>query len=579
MKRSTFTTSDIKFSNFDRYNIENGDDFTCLGDGLLGGKASGLAFIREIIKKNFDHTKYPKISLSIPRMVVIRSQHFDSFIERNNLFNIAHSYDNDHQIAQAFYRANLPTEILGDLWSMVEHTTTPFAIRSSSILEDDLFEPFAGVYATKMIANNKPHPAQRFEKLDEAIKFVYASTFYKEAKDYMRATSHNLEDEKMSVIIQEVLGQRYADRFYPTISGVAKSYNYYTAGKFKPENGIVNMALGLGKTIVDGDLTWPYCPRMPKKTPPFNSNREMLYKTQTKFWGINMGKINYDPLIENEYLSHFDLKDAEEDGTIHKLVSTYNMEYDNISMGMRINGPRILNFAPLLMLNEYKFNEFLIDVLQMCEEAFDSPVEIEFAANINHNIEFGLLQVRPMYVLDEVVDIDQIHNSNNDIFIFSDKSMGNGSVSEISDIVYVKPESFSVNKTKEIAKEVEKFNKYLLNSDQPYLLIGFGRWGSSDPWLGIPVEWTQINGAKAIIESTLPGINVDLSQGSHFFHNLSSFKVKYFSIRHDSNDNIDWNWLDQQQVINEKEFLKHIRLKKPLSIKVDGRTGKGVILK
>lgn len=573
----------ISLPQFNRNFFDSEESFSWIGNGSFGGKASGLAFIKKIIDDNIKPDEFPNVSVSIPKMVVLRSSVFDSFMERNNLFNFALNEESDIRIINEFLKADLPVEFLGDLRTIIEKVKVPLAIRSSSMLEDAKYEPFAGIYATKMIPNNQTSMDIRFNKLVEAVKFVFASTYFKASKDYFKVSSHTVEEEKMAVIIQEVVGQNRNLRYYPHISGVARSFNFYPSGKAKPEQGVVNLALGLGKTIVDGGIVWSYCPVYPKSPPPFGDPKDMLNTTQTTFWSVNMNTvIDYDPTKETEFLIQNNLQDADYDNTLTHIASTFDGRSNKIVMGVGSDGPRIINFMPLLYMNEYGFNDLIKKIIKVSAEAFNGPVEIEFAATFNKETEklhFGFLQVRPMVVSAEEVNVDNSELEEDDVLVASDRVMGNGKFEDIYDVVYVQPDSFDKKFTMKIAQEIDSINKLLVRENRKYLLIGFGRWGSSDPWLGIPIEWGQIGGAKVIVESTLFGINVELSQGSHFFHNLSSFNVCYFSINYDGKFTIDWKWLDSQKLINETEFVRHVRLNNPLKIKVDGRKGIGVIKK
>ncbi len=571
-----------KISPFNRKFFDGEEKLSAIGSGAPGGKASGLAFIEEIISEKFKREVFPEIEVAIPTMTVIKSDVFDAFMKRNNLYELEFSSMPDDLIAHKFQKADLPAEILGDLRSLIKGVNRPLAIRSSSILEDAMYEPFAGIYATKMIPNNQFDTDERFRRLVEAIKFVYASTYFKDARDYIKATTHKQEEEKMSVIIQEVVGKRHGDRFYPVLSGVARSYNFYTTGHARPEEGVVNLALGLGKTIVDGGKSWSYSPAYPRANPPYGSVGDLLKATQINFWAVNMGKPPaYDPVKETEYLIKAGLMEAEEDGCLRYIASTYHDQSDRLYPGTGYKGPRALTFAPLLSLEEIPLNNLLKTLLKISEEALGAPVEIEFAMTFEPGKrlsgKFGLLQVRPMVVSSEEVEITEKDMTGEKILLASESVLGNGIVDNILDIVYVKPESFNAKYTRKIAGEVSKINEKFLKERIPYLLIGFGRWGSSDPWLGIPVNWGQIGAAKVIVESTLLEINVDLSQGSHFFHNISSFQVSYFSLHHSGKYKIDWPWLEGQEKVEETEFLRHVRLKSPLTVRVDGRSGKGVI--
>jgi len=573
----------ISLPQFNRNFFESEESFSWIGTGSFGGKASGLAFIKNIIDQNINQEEFPNAIVSIPKMVVLRTSIFDSFMQRNNLFDFALNEESDIRIINEFLKADLPVEILGDLRTIIEKVKAPLAVRSSSMLEDAKYEPFAGIYATKMISNNQPSLDIRFNKLVEAIKFVFASTFFKASKDYFKISSHSVNEEKMAVIIQEVVGQNRNLRYYPHFSGVARTFNFYPTGKSKPEQGVVNLALGLGKTIVDGGIVWTYCPEYPKSPPPFGDPKDMLNTTQTTFWAVNMNPIvDYDPTKETEFLSLNNLQDADYDNTLTHIASTYDVRSNKIVMGVGADGPRIINFMPLLYMNEYGFNDLIKKIMKVSSNALNGPVEIEFAATFNKEtdkLHFGYLQVRPMVVSAEEVNLDDSELEGDDVLVASNRVMGNGIIEDISDVVYVLPDKFDKKFTQKIAMEIDSINKILVNENKKYLLIGFGRWGSSDPWLGIPIEWGQIGGAKVIVESTLFGINVELSQGSHFFHNLTSFNVCYFSINYDGKFAIDWNWLNSQKIIRETEFVRHVSLNNPLKIKVDGRKGIGAIKK
>jgi hypothetical protein len=571
-------------SPFDRKFFDSKEEFTYIGSGSLGGKAQGLALIKGILSTKFQSGKYENIIVNIPTLTVITTDLFDSFMKQNNLYEIAYSDSSDEVIAIEFQKASLPGDLSGDLMALVSKVHTPLAIRSSSLLEDAMYEPFAGVYGTKMIPNNQLDAETRFHKLTEAVKFVYASTFFREAKEYIRATGSKIEDEKMAVIVQEVVGLRYSEQFYPDISGVARSYNFYPMGRSKPEDGVINLALGLGKTIVDGGIAWTYSPSLPKAQPPYGSVNSLIKMTQNNFWAVNMGKLPfYDPTKETEYLLELELSDAEKDGTLEALASTYDAGSDNVKIGIVSKGPRIINFAPILNLNIIPLNSAIKEILKVSEEALGTPVEIEFAVTINKdnqdNSRFGFLQVRPMVVSHEEITISDEEMQGSRTLLSSDHVLGNGSIEVIKDVVFVKPEKFEAKHSPAIAQELEQINNTLTRTRTPYLLIGFGRWGSSDPWLGIQVNWGQISGAKVIVESMLESMNVELSQGSHFFHNITSFRVLYFSLPVNSRFKIDWKWLEEKETVDETAFVRHIRLETPLHVKVDGRNSKGTVLK
>jgi len=571
---------------FDRINFAFDKCSYFIGKGSLGGKAQGLVSINKMLTTQFDSNDFAQFDVLVPRFTVIKTDIFELFMNQNNLFEIAYSDKTDDRIAHAFQLAKLPFEILGDLKTISNNTRMPLAIRSSSMLEDALYEPFAGIYATKMTPNNQHDSDVRFNKLIEAIKFVYASTYFKVAKDYMKATKHSIEEEKMAVIIQEVVGKRKSERYYPELSGVARSYNFYPMGRAKHEDGVVNFALGLGKTIVDGGISWTYSPAYPKLQPPYGSTNELLKNSQLEFWSVNMGKPpSYDPSKETEYMLQNDLLVAEKDETLKRVASTVDKYSGRLTIGVGADGARVLTFAPLLQFKDVPINKLIKKLLIISEEFLDAPVEIEFAVtfaeknDVNKKHLFGFLQVRPMVVSNEEVAIERGELDDPAVLVASEKVLGNGVIDYIEDIIFVNPETFESKETSKIAKELTALNVKLTQSNTPYLLIGFGRWGSSDPWLGIPVDWSNISGAKVIVEATLENMNVDLSQGSHFFHNLTSFNVSYFSVPFTSKYKIDWKWLLNCKHEEKSDLVSHIKLESPLIIKVDGKNGCGVIRK
>lgn len=567
---------------FDRRFFTGKEKFTLIGKGALGGKAHGLATMKDILETQPICQFMPDIQVVIPILTVITTDSFDLFMKDNNLSKVAFSEARDDLIALAFQKAELPAPLVGDLRALISQVHSPLAIRSSSMLEDAMFEPFASVYTTKMIPNNQWDADTRFRKLAEAIKYVYASTFFKDAKNYMRATKHTTADEKMAVIIQEVVGVRHGNRFYPHLSGVARSHNFYPLGHAKPGDGVIDLALGLGKSIVDDGVGWSFSPAYPQANPPYISISELLEQSQTAFWAINMGPPGeYNPVQETEYMLKLNLEDAERDGTLRFLASTYRPQDDKIVFGVAEKGPRIIDFAPLLKLELIPLNKMLRALLNLCEDTLERMVEIEFAMTLDEKhgspARFAFLQVRPMVVSEAKVDVSLTELVGDHVLVASESVLGNGILDGIQDIVYVKPEKFCAHETQDIAAQLEELNHQLGASHVPYLLIGFGRWGSTDPLGGIPVNFGQISGAKAIVESTLPEMNFMLSQGTHFFHNITSFRVLYFSVPHWEKYTIDWNWLRQQTAVSETAHVRHIKLSSPLTIKVDGTTSRGVI--
>ncbi len=582
MRRKDYSPHHQSLTRFDRCFFTGAERFTFIGSGELGGKAHGLARMKGILESKLKDSFEPAISIGIPTLTVITTEFFDLFMKQNDLYEIAYSEARDDLLAHAFQRAALPVRLSGDLRALVEQAHSPLAVRSSSMLEDAMFEPFASVYATKMVPNNQPDADTRFRKLSEAVKFVYASTFFKVARNYMRATHHATIDEKMAIVIQEVVGSRFGERYYPHISGVLRSYNFYPTGHGTPEDGIVELALGLGRTIVDDGVSWAFSPAFPGADPPFKSMGDRLKHTQTAFWGVNMGKpAAYDPIDEIEYLASYDLGDAEYDGVIRFIASTYLPADDRITSGTEERGPRIIDFAPILKDRILPLNDLLKTLKSACEDTLGAMVEVEFALTLDREscepARFGFLQVRPMVVSQAEVDLPASELAGAKVLLSSETVLGNGVLDTILDVVFVHPERFDTLKTREIAAEIEPVNRRLVEAKTPYLLIGFGRWGTTDPPAGIPVDFGQISGAKVIVEAALPNLNITMSQGSHFFHNVTSFKIFYFSIPHGSEYRIDWEWLMKQRTVSETHFVRHVALDEPLCAKVDGRSGRGVI--
>ncbi|MCF7919236.1 MAG: PEP/pyruvate-binding domain-containing protein [Candidatus Cloacimonetes bacterium] len=564
-----------------RIHNQQGFPVDFIGKGECGGKAHGLLDIQKVFLEYHLQDKIADIRITIPNMTVIRTDVFEQFMEMNNLWEIALGSRDDVYIAHIFQKASLPPIIVGDLRSLIAAAHEPLAVRSSSLLEDSSAEPFAGVYATKMLANNQQSLETRFSKLTEAIKFVYSSLFFSDSRDYFRIINKDVRQERMALIIQEVVGNCYGDYFYPLISGVGRSYNHYPTQRARREDGVVNLALGLGKTIVDGGWSWMYCPAYPKSPPPFSSIREQLNCSQTGFWAIKMGQIpEFNPISEVEFMEKRSLESAEKDGTLREVCSTYDYQNDVIRAGIQYEGPRLVNFAPVLQYNSIALNEAVNELLSICRKHYGSEVEIEFALDKeNESYRLGFLQVRGMQVRQKYNKTDFSGKREQTLLAESSLVLGDGECDDICDIIMVKREGYDAVHNQQIAVEISELNSMLVSQKKPYLLLGFGRWGSSDPWLGIPVSWSQISGAQAIIEATLPEMKPDLSQGSHFFHNLIAFNVFYLSIAEEKKKSIDWNWLNQQKIENEREFVSHLSLATPLQIIVCSSSNQGVIFK
>ncbi len=566
---------------FRREFVAGSGAMTRIGEGGLGGKAEGLASIRELIAGLGSHA-VPEVEVAIPTLTVLTTDVFEAFMERNGLWELPVEELPDERIAHAFVRADLPAERLGDLRALAGATRSPLAVRSSSLLEDALGRPLAGVYLTKMTPNNQPDVDLRFRKLTEAIRLVYASTFLRAARSYRAMLPPGAPAERMAVILQEVVGRRHGDRFYPDVSGVARSINVYPTGHGRPEDGVVSLALGLGKTIVDGGEVWSYSPPYPKAPPPFNSPGDLVKHTQNRFWAVNMGKPPaYDALRETEYLVHAELADAEADDTLRFVASTFDVATNRITAGAGARGPRVVNFAPLLVYNQAPLNAAVRAVLAACEGAVGGPVEIEFAATLDPDhgapARFGFLQVRPLAALDDGAAVGEDELTGPGVLVGCERALGSGRHDGLADVVYLRPEAFSAAATPAIARELEAINESLVRERRPYLLIGFGRWGTSDPSGGVPVVWGEISGARAIVEATVPAMRTEVSQGSHFFHNLTSLGVMYLSLSPEEADRIDWSWLAAQPAVRETTLVRHVRPARPLTVLVDGRAGRGVV--
>lgn len=569
---------------FGRAFFTSDDIASRIGGGALGGKAEGLIRIWGAVQERFERQPVADVDVGIPRMVVLATDVFDRFMSRGDLYGPALSDLPDERLAQAFQKVDLPADLVGDLRALVEETHTPLAVRSSSLLEDALAHPFAGVYETKMVPNLEVEGDARFRALVEAIKLVYASTFFGGARTYRRAIGAADRDEKMAVLIQEVVGARHGERFYPHLSAVGRSFSYYPTGYSRPEDGVVQLALGLGKTIVDGGVCWSYSPRQPTAPPPFGSVGRMLKETQSRFWAVNMGKPPaYDPVAETEYLVEAGLPEAESDGTLRWIASTYDAASDRLSPGTGRDGPRVLDFAPLLRLREWDVNEALAALLALCEESLGMPVEIEAAATFpsssssSGRARLGLVQVRAMAAPGAETPVEEDDLAGPGVILGSCHVMGNGVVDTVRDVIYAKPDAFDFARSREVAGELDAWNRALVEERRPYMLVGFGRWGSSDPWLGVPVTWGQVAGARVIVEATRPGQRIEPSQGSHFFHNVSSLGVVYFSTGATEPTDLDWGFLAAQEAVAESGLLRHVRLPHPLDVRVDGRSGRGYV--
>ncbi len=558
-------------------------NFARIGNGSIGGKARGLAFLDSLIKKNQGLDEFDNVIISIPRTVVLTSQVFDEFIEQNNLLPIALSDAEDEEILQKFIAAKMPDRTVRDLKAFLRVTYSPIAIRSSSLLEDSHYQPFAGVYSTYMIPNTK-NEEQMIKMLTDGIKAVYASVYYKSSKSYMRVTSNVIDEEKMSIILQEVCGEKYGDRYYPTLSGVVRSVNFYPIEPEKPEDGVANICLGLGKQIVEGGRTLRFSPKYPKKILQLSDTALTLRDAQKTFYALDLRPESFVPSTDEAVnLLKLRIKEAEKDGSLKYVASVYDYADNTIKEGAHYTGKKVVTFANILKFDAYPLAKILAHVSEITQKAMNSPVELEFAMNIPKNKNqpaiFNLLQVRPIVDNSETLTTKLEEIDEKDTIIYSKQALGNGEIKDLTDIIYVKTSSFDPAKNPEIAKMISELNDKFIKENKNYILIGPGRWGSTDHWLGIPVKWADISAAKVIIEAGLPNYRIDPSQGTHFFQNLTSFRVGYLTINPHANDgyyNVDF--LDKQNPINENEFIRHIRFEEALVVKIDGKKNLGVIM-
>ena len=563
---------------FDEYS-----NFARIGDGSLGGKGRGLAFMGAMVKR------YPKLetenfNTNIPKTVVICTDIFDEFMETNELLPVALSDADDETILKYFLRASLPASLIDDLMAFFDVVKSPIAVRSSSLLEDSHYQPFAGIYSTYMI----PRLDDKYEMLrllSDAIKAVYASVFYRDSKGYMTATSNLIDQEKMAIVLQEVVGNRYNDHFYPTISGVARSLNFYPIGNEKAEDGIANIALGLGKYIVDGGQTLRFSPRHPHSILQMSSMDFALRETQTRFYALDLKNLAEQFSIDDSFnLLRLNLKDADADGSLKYIVSTYDPYDQIIRDGYYPGGRKILSFVNILQHDVFPLAKTLDELLRIGQEEMGRPVEIEFAVNVdpaNHDkATFYLLQIRPIVDNKEIMDEDLTQIENEETILSSTSVLGHGIVTDVQDIIYVKSGAFNSSNNQLIAYEIEKLNRRFTEEEKNYVLVGPGRWGSSDSWLGIPVKWPHISNARVIVECGLENYRVDPSQGTHFFQNLTSFGVGYFTINPFKGDGwFDEVYLNTLPAVEDTEYLRHVRFDKPIVIKMDGKKSLGVVFK
>ncbi len=555
--------------------IDQESNIVSLSEGSLGGKGRGVAFINSLIY-NYDFSKYiPDINVGAPKTSMIGTEEFEYFLSRNHLEEFIRNEKDYRVIKETFLESKLTETLVKRLKILVDKIKNPLAIRSSGLFEDSLMQPFAGIFETYLLPNNHPDAKVRLKQLTDAIKLVYASTYSPVARGYVEAIHYKIEEEKMAVVIQEVVGNQYDRFFYPHISGVAQSYNYYPVSHMKPEEGFGILALGLGKYVVEGEKAYRFSPRYPDVE--INTPKDQFKNSQVEFYAVDMGKKNVN-LLEGDTagLARLDIDDAEMQGTLKHCASVYDPDSSRIVPGLTHAGPRVVNFADILKYNYIPLAKTLEVVLDVVKEAMGCAVEIEFAIDLekdrNNKAYFYLLQIKPLLgsASDYNINMDKINKS--DIILFSDKGMGNGRIDNIHDVIYVDKEVFDKRKTEEMVHEIEQLNAQMVKEKRKYILIGPGRWGTRDKWIGIPVNWPQISNARVIVETSLEDYPLDASSGSHFFHNVTSMNVGYFTVQPEvSKSYIKWEALEKQEHVNRTQFFRHVRFDRPLIIRMDGK--------
>ena len=570
---------------FDRGKFDRYAHFARIGDGSLGGKGRGLAFLDNIIKTHPDFNRFGGATVQIPKTVVLCTDVFDQFMEQNNLYDIALSDAPDEVILHHFLEAQLPDSYIADFFTFFEATHSPIAIRSSSLLEDSHYQPFAGIYSTYMIPN-LDDKYEMLRMLAAAIKSVYASVYYRDSKAYMTATSNVIDQEKMAVVLQEVVGQNHGDRYYPTMSGVLRSLNYYPVGEEKAEEGIASLALGLGKYIVDGGQTLRVSPWHPHQIMQLSEMETALRETQTRFYALDMKRdVGSDFKVDDGFnILNLRVKEAEKNGALRYIASTYDPYDQIIRDGVYEGGRKVISFCGVLQQDVFPLPEIMQMSMRYGAEAMRRPVEIEFACNLNADRtgDFYLLQIRPIVDSKQTLVEDVAALPDDECLLRSHRSLGHGIVDDVSDVVYVKYDNhFTAMNNPAVAADIERINRQMIDEGRGYVLIGPGRWGSSDPWLGVPVKWPHISAAKVIVEVALKNYRVDPSQGTHFFQNLTSFGVGYFTV--DTNQStaqggmVRKDILDTMPAVEETEYVRHVRFDRPLRILMDGTKQEGAI--
>jgi CheY-like chemotaxis protein len=573
--------SQVLVADFDRASFDFSGDFYRIGGGSLGGKARGLAFVRRLLSEQGLRYRFDGIQIGVPQAAVLGTDVFDRFLDDNDLRYFAIECEDDDVIQTRFRRAPFPAEAERDVAAFLEKAAWPLAVRSSSLLEDSQHQPFTGVYDTLMLANNAWSLGERLERVLLAVKRVYASAFSQHAKAYLKATPYRLEEEKMAVILQRIVGARRNGRFYPDFSGVARSHNFYPSPPMEAGDGIVAVALGMGRAIVEGGVCIRFCPRYPQHILQFATVSDVLETTQREFWALPLAGGGPDGGMREEA---FGLEAAEADGVLAAVASTYSPENDAVYDGLSRPGPRLVTFAPVLKHGGFPLAEILGTLMEVGERGMGTPVEIEFAVDLvpgpRRRREFGFVQMRPLALMRETEALELGDVEPGAVLCRSSRVLGNGRIEGIRDLVVVDFQRFERARSREAAAEVARLNGVLLAARVPYALVGVGRWGSRDAWLGIPVTWDQVSGAQVIVEAGLRDLRVTPSQGTHFFQNLTSFNVGYFTVNPEVGDGVvDWEWLDAQPALTAAAHVRHLRLEQPILVLMNGKKNEGVILK
>jgi hypothetical protein len=557
--------------------------FVRIDDGSLGGKGRGLAFMHDLISRGDMATLFEGVRVAVPRSVVIATDAFDRFMADNSLLGVALEAHDDRRILSRFLAAPLPADVVDDLGVVLREMRVPIAVRSSSLLEDSQTLPAAGIYPTHMLANDGPDD-ERLRELCDAVRHVYAATYFRAARAYLDSTANLVEDEKMAVVIQEVVGRRHGDYVYPDLSGTADSYNFYPIRDMEPDDGVAKVALGLGKTVVAGERALRFSPARPQWLPQFSTPHDILEHAQRNFRALDVNKrLDFrEPKLDDVNVVLLPLQVAERHGTLWPVASTYSPEDDVVVDGLSRPGVRVVTMAPVLKHRVFPLAELLQRLLRLGELGMSVPVELEFAVDLapvdGGAKRFALLQVRPLGLRGghDALRIGDV--APGQALIRAARVLGGGRMGDVRDVVVVRRQTFDRAHSPEIARQVGTINTRLREAGRAYVLIGPGRWGTADPWLGVPVRWEQISGARVIVECPMGGLDVEPSQGTHFFHNVTSLGVLYFTVR-ESQGAIDWQWLEAHEPAEVNEWVAHYRLPQPLDTLIDAASGEGVVLK